>query len=333
MISEQAPASFSVSSHQGAESIVIGKELTVVEAVPFRNAFAELVSGVSPPLRVVLDFSQTEFIDSSGIGALVSAIKMSKSAQIAISAAGVKSNVRELLLMTGLDKILPIDKNESMMRDLASAKDSIVELPVTHASVRSTSKRVIDVIGSLIGLVITGVLIVPIAIAMKLEGPGPLFFSQERCGWMGRRFKLYKFRSMVPDAERRKHEIKNEAEGAIFKASNDPRITRVGRFLRRTSLDELPQFWNVLQGSMSLVGTRPPTPDEMNQYDIPDWRRFDVKPGITGEWQVNGRSNIKNFEDIIRLDLRYQRNWSLAYDIKLLVKTITVIFSKDSGAM
>ncbi len=191
----------------------------------------------------------------------------------------------------------------------------------------------IDVLGALVGLFITGLLFIPIAIAIRGDGPGPLFFSQTRCGWMGRHFKLWKFRSMVPDAETRKHEVENEAEGAIFKAKNDPRITKLGRFLRRTSLDELPQFWNVLEGSMSLVGTRPPTPDEIDQYDVPEWRRLDVKPGITGEWQVHGRSTIKDFEDIIRMDLRYQRNWSLMYDIRVLFKTIGVVFSKDSGAM
>jgi lipopolysaccharide/colanic/teichoic acid biosynthesis glycosyltransferase len=114
---------------------------------------------------------------------------------------------------------------------------------------------------------------------------------------------------------------------------NDPRITRVGRFLRKTSLDELPQFWNVLKNEMSLVGTRPPTPNEVDIYEVPEWQRLDVKPGMTGEWQVNGRSSVRNFEDIIKLDLRYQQNWSLAYDLQLIIKTILVVFRKDSGAV
>ena len=137
---------------------------------------------------------------------------------------------------------------------------------------------------------------------------------------------------MCIDAEAQKDQIPNQAKGAFFKNKNDPRVTTVGRFLRRTSLDELPQFWNVLQGDMSLVGTRPPTPDEVERYDVPQWQRLDVKPGMTGEWQVNGRSSVKNFEDVIQLDLRYQENWSLMYDIQLIFKTVMILFNKNSGA-
>ncbi|MEM7565578.1 MAG: sugar transferase, partial [Pseudomonadota bacterium] len=265
-----------------------------------------------------------------GVGALASMIKLAKAKGVNLSVSHLSPQVEAVLSMTGLSQVLSI---ESKQEDEHHSSIDAAELPITHASIRSRSKRVIDVVGALVGLAITGLLFIPIAIAIKSDGAGPILFSQTRCGWMGRRFKLWKFRSMVPDAESRKSEVKNEAQGAIFKAENDPRITGIGRFLRRTSLDELPQFWNVLQGSMSLVGTRPPTPDEIAQYDIPEWRRLDVKPGITGEWQVNGRSSIKDFEDIIRLDLRYQRNWGLIRDIKLLFKTVAVVFSKDSGSM
>jgi lipopolysaccharide/colanic/teichoic acid biosynthesis glycosyltransferase len=137
---------------------------------------------------------------------------------------------------------------------------------------------------------------------------------------------------MCTNAEALKSQVRNEAEGAFFKNKNDPRITKVGKFLRRTSLDELPQFWNVLKGEMSLVGTRPPTPDEVENYEVPAWQRLDVKPGMTGEWQVNGRSTVKSFEDVIKLDLRYQSNWSHWYDIQLIFKTILVIFTKNNGA-
>jgi len=150
--------------------------------------------------------------------------------------------------------------------------------------------------------------IIAIAISIKINSPGPIFFCQIRCGWMGRHFRMWKFRSMCVNAEEIKDQIKNEAEGAIFKNKNDPRITKIGSFLRRKSLDEFPQFWNVLKGDMSLVGTRPPTPDEVESYEVPQWQRLDVKPGMTGEWQVNGRSQVKNFEDIIRLDLKYQKD-------------------------
>ncbi len=130
---------------------------------------------------------------------------------------------------------------------------------------------------------------------------------------------------MCTNAEALKSQIKNQASGAFFKNDNDPRITKVGQILRKTSLDELPQFWNVLKGEMSLVGTRPPTPDEVERYEVPQWQRLDVKPGMTGEWQVNGRSQVRDFEDVIRLDLKYQQNWSLMYDLKLIVKTVTIL--------
>jgi lipopolysaccharide/colanic/teichoic acid biosynthesis glycosyltransferase len=141
---------------------------------------------------------------------------------------------------------------------------------------------------------------------------------------------------MYIDAEERLKELlaqNQQSDGKTFKMENDPRITPVGKILRKTSLDELPQFWNVLKGEMSLVGTRPPTPNEVDIYEVPEWQRLDVKPGMTGEWQVNGRSSIKNFEDIIKLDLRYQKNWSLVYDLKLIIKTILVVLRKDSGAV
>jgi lipopolysaccharide/colanic/teichoic acid biosynthesis glycosyltransferase len=172
-----------------------------------------------------------------------------------------------------------------------------------------------------------------VAIAIKSSSKGPILFHHTRCGWMGRQFEIWKFRSMYANAEAMKKEIKNQANGAFFKNDNDPRITPIGNFLRRTSLDEFPQFWNVLKGDMSLVGTRPPTPEEVETYQIPEWQRLNVKPGMTGEWQVHGRSQVRNFEDVIKLDLRYQRNWSLGYDIKLIFKTVMIIFSKDNGAV
>ncbi len=313
--------------------IGIPKELSVVEAVPFTNVFKLMCERevTQRPSVVILDFSKTNFLDSSGIGALASIVKMSKVAGITLSAEGLTPQVEAVLVMTRMNEFLKVDKSISL-HDI-SINNEQVKLPITHASIRSRSKRAIDIIGALVGLTITGLLFIPVAIAIRSDGAGPLLFSQKRCGWMGTKFKLWKFRSMITDAEARKSEVKNEATGAIFKAKHDPRITRVGRFLRRTSIDEMPQFWNVLNGSMSLVGTRPPTEDEIVQYEIPEWRRFDVKPGITGEWQVSGRSSITNFEDVIHLDLRYQRNWSLLYDIKLLFRTIAVVFSKESGAM
>ncbi|WNN91650.1 sugar transferase [Gloeocapsopsis dulcis] len=197
-----------------------------------------------------------------------------------------------------------------------------------HPSTISHTKRLIDIFGAMFGLLITAIVMIPVGIAMQLDNPGPIFYSQIRCGLNGRVFRIWKFRSMVVEAEQLQHLVKNEAQGQIFKNSNDPRVTRVGGFLRRTSLDELPQFWNVLLGQMSLVGTRPPTEDEVKQYAPHHWQRLRVKPGITGEWQVNGRSSIKDFEAIVLMDLDYQRKWSITYDLYLLLKTLYVVLTK-----
>jgi lipopolysaccharide/colanic/teichoic acid biosynthesis glycosyltransferase len=197
-----------------------------------------------------------------------------------------------------------------------------------HCSVQSKFKRSLDIMGSLVGLLILSIVFVPIAIAIKIDSPGPIFFTQERYGLQGRPFLMRKFRSMVHDAEQLKSLVNNEAEGLIFKNKNDFRVTKVGRFLRSTSLDELPQFWNVLMGEMSLVGTRPPTGDEVMNYTQRHWQRLNVKPGITGEWQVNGRSHVKDFEQIVDLDLQYQNNWHRLYDLMLIGKTLYVIFGR-----
>lgn len=197
-----------------------------------------------------------------------------------------------------------------------------------HPSAQSKFKRGLDIVGSLVGLLILAIAFVPIAIAIKLDSPGPIFFSQERYGLRGRPFHIWKFRSMVNEAEKLKSLVDNEADGLIFKNKNDFRVTRVGRILRSTSLDELPQFWNVFMGDMSLVGTRPPTADEVAKYNKRHWQRLNVKPGLTGEWQVNGRSHVKDFEKIVDLDLQYQNNWHPLYDLQLIFKTIYVILGR-----
>lgn len=197
-----------------------------------------------------------------------------------------------------------------------------------HPSSRSIFKRFLDIVGSLVGLLILALVFVPVAVAIKLESPGPIFYSQERYGLQGSTFRIRKFRSMVKNADALKSQVTNEVSGLLFKNQKDPRVTRVGRFLRSTSLDEIPQFWNVLVGEMSLVGTRPPTGDEVAQYNERHWQRLNVKPGLTGEWQVNGRSSVKDFEEVVNLDLRYQRNWYPLYDVVLIIRTIYVIFAK-----
>lgn len=200
-----------------------------------------------------------------------------------------------------------------------------------HRSVYCKLKRTLDIVGSLVGLLITAVLFLPIAIAIKLDNPGSVFYTQQRYGLQGKPITIRKFRSMVQNADALKASVPNEAKGLIFKNKQDPRITRVGRFLRRTSLDELPQFWNVLIGEMSLVGTRPPTADEIIHYSDRHWQRLNVKPGLTGEWQVSGRSAIKDFEKIVDLDLRYQNLWHPGYDLLLIIRTIQILFNKGTA--
>lgn len=198
---------------------------------------------------------------------------------------------------------------------------------------RMLIKRLMDIVGSLIGCVLT-LLITPfVALAIKIDSPGPVFFSQTRIGKNGRRFKIWKFRSMYIDAEERKKELEaqNEIKGLMFKMEDDPRITKVGKFIRKTSIDETPQFLNILLGDMSLVGTRPPTEDEFEQYNGYYRRRMSITPGLTGMWQVSGRSDIQDFEEIVKLDLEYIDNWSLMLDIKILFKTVFAVLGRKGS--
>lgn len=192
-------------------------------------------------------------------------------------------------------------------------------------------KRGLDIVLALVGLLVLGVLYGPIAIAIGLETPGAIIYRQQRIGLGGKPFTIYKFRSMVSNADQLKTLVENEASGQIFKNQNDPRVTRVGRFLRSTSLDELPQLINVLRGEMSLVGTRPPTADEVDTYRPHHLQRLRVKPGLTGEWQVHGRSSVSDFERIVQMDLAYQHKWSLSYDLVLLVKTVAVVLNRQGA--
>lgn len=195
-------------------------------------------------------------------------------------------------------------------------------------------KRAMDIVGSLIGLLITGILYIFVAPAIYIKSPGPIFFSQERIGLNGRRFKVYKFRSMYMDAEERKAALmeQNKMDGLMFKIDDDPRIIKgIGHFIRKTSIDEFPQMWNVLKGDMSLVGTRPPTVDEFMQYEYHHKSRLATKPGITGMWQVSGRSNITDFEEVVALDNKYIENWNIGLDIKILLKTFLVVFQREGS--
>lgn len=317
------------------QRILISKLFSVSQGVELKGLVQTICSESNVPQQLVLDFEHTQFMDSSGVGALIAAHKLLGAHKSELILRNLSPQVRLVLQLTELDQVLSIEEVSSQetgasMNDAPAAQNIDI---VTHPSVHSRAKRGMDIVGAIVGLGITAVASVPIILAIKLEDGGPIFFGQRRCSWLGSPFKIWKFRSMVIDAEDRKQEVKNELEGALFKNAQDHRITKVGRFLRRTSLDELPQFWNVLRGEMSLVGTRPPTLDETEKYEIPQWQRLDIKPGMTGEWQVNGRSSVKTFEDVVNLDLKYQQEWSLWYDVKLILKTVIVVFTKDSGAV
>lgn len=241
-------------------------------------------------------------------------------------------------------KVVEIGKILNNQRLEAVGGYVVLSSNIRMASLRQLfMKRLMDIIGGIIGLALTAILTVFIAPAIYLNSPGPIFFSQVRVGRNGRMFKIYKFRSMYQDAEIKKHELlgANEMKGFMFKMNNDPRIigsgpdgTRhgIGWFIRKTSIDEFPQFWNVLKGEMSLVGTRPPTVDEWERYEYHHRGRLAIKPGLTGLWQVSGRSNITDFEEVVKLDVEYIQKWNMGLDIKILFRTVWNMFT-GAGAI
>lgn len=194
-------------------------------------------------------------------------------------------------------------------------------------------KRALDLVVSVVVAIVLSPLMLITCIAIKLDSPGPAFFKQKRVGQNGRIFDIYKFRSMCVDAEDRRHELEdqNEMDGFMFKIKDDPRVTRVGKFIRRTSIDELPQLFNVIRGEMSLVGTRPPTTKEVSGYKRSQWRRISIKPGITGLWQISGRNDIKSFDEVVELDLKYIDNWTIWSDIEILFKTVGVLLRRKGA--
>ena len=207
-------------------------------------------------------------------------------------------------------------------------------------------KRLMDIAGGLVGCLVTAILFIFVAPAIYIASPGPIFFSQERVGKNGKRFKMYKFRSMYMDAEARKAELMKDnklGDAKMFKLDFDPRVignkvmpdgshkTGIGDFIRRTSIDEFPQFFNVLKGDMSIVGTRPPLISETNCYELHHKARLAIKPGITGMWQVSGRSDITDFEEVVRLDKEYIENWNIGLDMKILIKTVLVVLRKEGS--
>ena len=209
---------------------------------------------------------------------------------------------------------------------------TVVTNYITSASNRQIFlKRLMDICGGIVGCLITLILFLFVAPAIYIKSPGPIFFSQIRVGKNGKKFRIYKFRSMYMDAEERKKELMKQnkvKDGMMFKMDHDPRIIKgVGNFIRKTSIDEFPQFFNVLKGDMSLVGTRPPTVDEWEKYNKHHRRRMAIKPGLTGMWQISGRSSITDFDEVVSLDTKYIAEWNIGLDIKILFKTVGVIFT------
>ncbi len=246
------------------------------------------------------------------------------------------------LLLTVLDECQCMGITISMLLDCHNHDESKVHVamvggvPVLKFHTVSLNesqifaKRILDVCGAMVGMVFFGIAYIIFAPLIKLETPGPVIFKQVRVGKNGRTFEIWKFRSMGVNAEAQKAALagRNEMSGHMFKVSNDPRVTKIGAFLRKTSIDELPQFYNVLRGDMSLVGTRPPTVPEVENYELRHRKRISITPGITGMWQISGRSDITDFEDVVRLDSEYIMNWTVWMDIRILFKTVLVVFSR-----
>lgn len=239
----------------------------------------------------------------------------------------------------GVDVLLPLPPSLPQRARVEIANIDGFDLPLLglrrtpSSEVALAGKRALDIFGAGVGLLLAAPVMLLTAALIKLTSPGPVFFKQTRAGRNGRQFKMFKFRSMVVDAEAQKTKLMhlNEMSGPVFKISRDPRVTRVGAFIRRTSIDELPQLFNIFMGDMSLVGPRPPLPLEVEQYKPWQRRRLSVKPGLTGLWQVSGRNNV-DFEEWMALDLRYIDDWSLWLDVKIILRTVPAVLMKTGAS-
>lgn len=272
-------------------------------------------------IEEVMDFCRKESVDEAVIEINSSTRKKLMPVMDELGSAGIIIKYRQ--------KVPVLDSVDCQAVNIAGE-----HLVVTYAT-RSVStgklliKRGFDIFAGLCGSVVAILLLLIVGPMIRIESKGPILFSQKRVGRNGRIFTIYKFRSMYLDAEERKAELMkhNQMDGLVFKMDNDPRITKVGKFIRKTSIDEFPQFFNVLNGDMSMVGTRPPTLDEFEKYNLSQKGRLSFRPGLTGLWQVSGRNSIKDFEDIVALDKKYIREWSPLLDIKIILKTVPAMLS------
>jgi len=254
----------------------------------------------------------------------------------------VPSELLDGLSMAGISMMFELTNAKSLQgrsHEIKTLYDESILCSTIHPrnDFEIVIKRMMDIIGSLLGIIILALLIIIIGPIIYLKSPGPIFYFQERVGKNGNIFKIYKFRSMVLNADELKDDLLKDnriKDGMMFKVENDPRIIPgIGTFIRKTSIDEFPQFINVLKGEMSLVGTRPPTLDEWQKYNLGHRIRMTIKPGITGAWQTSGRSEITDFEEVLKMDREYINNWSISLDIKILIKTIYVIIFRKKDAM
>lgn len=350
--------------------LIIAYILDCIELLIYRPLYDRIAKGDQPRTLFVGEKASfekfREFLDKTNIRLEPIGYVSMKSNETDSGYIGCLEELEELIRSYQIDQIYIIQRHEDELTFTQKYEDLCIKMGVTvrlvvdlynwrradhyvstvgtypvitfHTITLNTYeqviKRTMDILAGIVGVILSSPIMLVTAIAIKLDSPGPVLFKQTRVGQNGRRFKIYKFRSMYIDAEERKKELleKNELEGGVmFKIKDDPRITRVGKFIRRTSIDELPQFFNVLSGTMSLVGTRPPTLDEVEKYETSQWRRISIKPGLTGMWQVSGRSNIKSFDEIVELDTEYIDNWTLGMDIKIIFKTILVLLKHDDA--
>ncbi|MBD2189954.1 sugar transferase [Pseudanabaena mucicola] len=387
----------SIVSFEQVAFIFSPEQLVFSTVREFLNDFQTICHAEEFYTRIVIDMSHTTNIDTSGLGALNQCLELASERKTELVFWSVSEPISNLIERSTIKSAFVLEKSTNTFRFSNSIQMTKVRnittfglflfrtqkllknIPVlkifylvlkfffpfididpsvpVHPSVRSFLKRILDIVGSLIGLGLTALIFVPIAIAIVCESKGGIFFVQVRCGLLSKPFRIWKFRSMVQNAEQLRHKVENQVQASsqtkssngndlsgdkFFKNADDPRVTRIGKFLRKTSLDEFPQFWNVLVGDMSLVGTRPPTFQEINSYELEveydderytEWNRLDVKPGITGVWQVNGRSNVRSFAEVVNYDIQYRKRWSIWYDLQLIAQTILCLFDKRNRAV
>ena len=331
-----------VSDKQGAETIT--KQLKEKKIVDFYIKGIVLI-GKERPKGSIMDIPIVAY-DREGLAKYLEQNVVDEIVFSNVNGIKEVQKIIEECEMSGMTVHIVIDELTGLMGE--TAIENMAGVPVVSSTIKMVAgsdillKRIIDIFGAVIGLIITGLVFIFVAPMIYIADPGPVIFSQIRVGKNGRLFKIYKFRSMYKNAEQRKAELaeQNEMQGYMFKMENDPRILGsgkdgtkkgIGYYLRAYSIDELPQFWNILKGDMSLVGTRPPTLDEWEQYENYHRIRMRIKPGLTGLWQVSGRSNITDFEEVVRLDSEYIRNWSVWEDIKIIFQTFGAVFNKDGA--